>query len=110
MRASSILHKYTKLSTESISKLIDRKWRLVDDRLVKKYALPSHTAAGDFVFHLAKVSDKLNHHPQIFVKYRFVSVYLRTNDVGALTDLDERLANLSDELKKICASKYVRED
>ncbi|NUP94785.1 MAG: 4a-hydroxytetrahydrobiopterin dehydratase [Planctomycetaceae bacterium] len=42
----------------------------------------------EFVAALAKVADEMDHHPDIDIRYRRVTVTLSTHDAGGITELD----------------------
>jgi len=100
MHSTGILSQlYKPISAEKAARLLNAKWRIVDDRLFKRYALPTHTAAAEFALRVARKADEMNHHPEIHIKYRFVSFSLRTNDANMLSETDEKLAYIIDQLK-----------
>ena len=53
-----------------------------------------------FVGALAKVADEMDHHPDIDIRYRKVTVTLSTHDSGGLTEKDIALAKAMDALAK----------
>ena len=58
----------------------------------------------DFVNQVAKKAQKLNHHPDIDVRYDQVKLTLTTHDAGGLTENDFILAEQCDEV----FAKFVR--
>ena len=54
-------------------------WQAQDDALVREFELPSFVAAIDFVDRLAELAESENHHPDIDVRYRRVTVRWTTH-------------------------------
>jgi 4a-hydroxytetrahydrobiopterin dehydratase len=52
----------------------------------------------DFVNRVAKKAQKLNHHPDIDIRYDKVKLTLTTHDAGGLTEKDFTLAEQCDEV------------
>lgn len=98
MRVSTASLRYKALTDAALNKLLESKWKTREQLLWKCFAMPSHTAAAEFACRVAKQADLLQHHPKIYIKYRFITFELRTNDVGALTEHDEKLAYIIDSL------------
>lgn len=92
---------YTKLGAETLAKLAGRRWATDSGALTKRFAFKSHTLAAEFAAKAAKSADALQHHPEIYIKYRWITFALKTNDAdGAITDADAKLADAIDELAK----------
>lgn len=88
--------RYQLLTAPSLENLASKRWAVVNNKLQKRFALRSHAAAGDFCSKIAARADELKHHPELFIKYKYVSVFLRTNDVNGITNSDEALAEAID--------------
>jgi 4a-hydroxytetrahydrobiopterin dehydratase len=54
--------------------------------------------AIDFVNRVAKKAQKINHHPDIDIRYNQVTLKLSTHDEGGLTEKDFFLARQCDEI------------
>ena len=67
-------------------------WEERDDALVREFELPSFAEAIAFVDRLAEIADAENHHPDIDIRYRKVTVRWTTHDAGGITDRDRELA------------------
>ena len=52
----------------------------------------------DFVQRIARKAQKLNHHPDIDIRYDQVSLTLTTHDEGGITEKDFTLARQCDEV------------
>jgi 4a-hydroxytetrahydrobiopterin dehydratase len=48
---------------------------------------------------IAEAADRLNHHPDVVLTYKRVSVELWTHDIGGLTERDFELAGEIDRLQ-----------
>lgn len=68
-------------------------WSLDADRLTRTYRLGSHIAAAALVMHIARVQDELDHHSDLTLGYRSVTLSVNTHSVGGkVTELDVDLA------------------
>ncbi len=64
-------------------------WRRVGDALEKTFELPTFSSAIAFVGAVADIAEAHDHHPDILVRYRQVTLTLCTHDAGHhLTELD----------------------
>ena len=64
--------------------------------MVKTFKFSSYLAGIDFVSRLAHAAEAMNHHPDLFVGWRKVTVRLSTHSAGGLTLLDLDLARRAD--------------
>lgn len=84
------------LSNSEIEKRIreelDNKWELKNGKLVKLFQFSSFMNAIYFVNEVAKVAEKLDHHPIITINWKTVRVSLKSFDVDAITKRDIALA------------------
>jgi 4a-hydroxytetrahydrobiopterin dehydratase len=60
--------------------------------LTKTYEFPTFLAAIAFVNRAAEVAERLNHHPDIDIRYSKVSCHLSTHSAGGITRKDFSLA------------------
>lgn len=67
-------------------------WDLGDKALVRKLALPSFPDAIAFVVKLAFCAEAVDHHPDILLNYRRVTLTLWTHTEGGVTEKDFALA------------------
>ena len=72
-------------------------WREEDQTLVRVFAFESFSRAISFMKELSKDIDEMDHHPNWSNVYNRIDVTLSTHDVGAITELDLRLAELMSE-------------
>ena len=74
-------------------------WRLGPKTLSLTVALPSFPDAIDFVNEVARLAEVADHHPDIDIRHRTVTLVLTTHSAGGLTEADFALANHIDELQ-----------
>jgi 4a-hydroxytetrahydrobiopterin dehydratase len=70
-------------------------WQEQDDALVREFELPSFPAAIEFVDRLAERED---HHPDIDIRYRRVTVRWSTHAAGGITQKDREMAERTSAL------------
>lgn len=73
-------------------------WSEQDDALVYEFELPSFPAAIDFVYRLAELAENENHHPDIDIRYRRVTVRWTTHSEGGITEKDREMAERTSAL------------
>ena len=73
-------------------------WAEVDRALERQFTLESFPAAIEFVNRLADAAEAANHHPDITISYKRVTVRWVTHSAGGITDRDRELAARTDEL------------
>jgi 4a-hydroxytetrahydrobiopterin dehydratase len=67
-------------------------WREDDKALVREFEFDSFPAAIAFVDRLAELAESKDHHPDIDIRYRRVTVRWSTHSAGGVTDRDRELA------------------
>jgi 4a-hydroxytetrahydrobiopterin dehydratase len=74
-------------------------WETKDGKLTRSFDLPSFPAAIAFVGKVAEIAEAQNHHPDIDIRWRTVTLAVNTHDQGgAITDKDHALAAAVDAL------------
>jgi 4a-hydroxytetrahydrobiopterin dehydratase len=73
-------------------------WAQVDGALERVLELASFPEAIAFVNRLAELAERENHHPDLAVSYRTVTVRWTTHSAGGITDRDRALARLRDQI------------
>jgi len=63
-------------------------WERHGDMLVRTWQFPSFRRAIEFVNLVAPLIEKINHHPDLIVRFRTVRIEMSTHDVGGLSQLD----------------------
>jgi 4a-hydroxytetrahydrobiopterin dehydratase len=88
-----------KLSNDEINKKLTQlnSWELNGNSIQKDFEFKDFKEAMDFMNQLAKVAEKLNHHPDWSNSYNKVSIKLTSHDVGGLTENDFTFAKAADE-------------
>jgi 4a-hydroxytetrahydrobiopterin dehydratase len=67
-------------------------WKLEGETITKKYEFPSFPEAIRFVNKVADLAERADHHPDILINYRRVTLTLSTHSEGGLTKKDFQLA------------------
>ena len=90
----------TKYNEEEVaSMLLNLKdWRFNSDGIEKKFQFKNFTEALGFIVKVGVISEKMNHHPELFNVYNKVNIRLTTHDAGGVTDKDIKLASEIDQL------------
>jgi 4a-hydroxytetrahydrobiopterin dehydratase len=70
-------------------------WDEVDGALQREFRFDSFPAAIEFVNRVADLAEAENHHPDIAVSYRNVTLRWRTHSADAITDRDREMAERS---------------
>jgi 4a-hydroxytetrahydrobiopterin dehydratase len=67
-------------------------WLVVDDALEQTFELPSFPEAIGFVNRVAELAEAENHHPDLAISYKQVTLRWTTHSEGGITDRDRDLA------------------
>jgi len=67
-------------------------WQEQDGAVVREFELPSFLDAIAFVNRLAELAEAEDHHPDVDIRYRRVTVRWTTHSAGGITDRDRELA------------------
>lgn len=74
-------------------------WQKIDNHLEKNFSFKNFTEAVDFVNQVAKVAEKMNHHPDVLIHdYKHVRIQITTHDQNAVTEKDYELAEGIDRI------------
>jgi 4a-hydroxytetrahydrobiopterin dehydratase len=73
-------------------------WTLDGDAIRKQYAFADFPAAIAFVDRLAPEAERADHHPDILINYKRVTLTYATHSEGGLTDKDFAGAATADRL------------
>jgi 4a-hydroxytetrahydrobiopterin dehydratase len=73
-------------------------WAEVDGALEQTFELPSFSEAIAFVGRVADLAEAENHHPDIRIDYKKVTLRWSTHSAGGITDRDRALAEASAKL------------
>ncbi len=75
-------------------------WKADGSEIAKAFSFPSYMAGIEFVNSLACEAEAMNHHPDLVIGWRNVTVRLSTHSKGGVTGLDLRLAGIADEISR----------
>lgn len=67
-------------------------WQEQDEALVREFELASFPAAIAFVDRIGELAESENHHPDIDIRYRHVTVRWTTHSAGGITEKDREMA------------------
>ena len=73
-------------------------WTLQGDEIRKQYTFKDFVAAIAFVNRLAPIAEAADHHPDILINYKRVTLTYSTHSEGGLTEKDFVGAATADEL------------
>lgn len=71
-------------------------WGLLGGHLVRQVECRTFLEAIEFVTSVAEAAERADHHPDIDIRYRMVTLSLITHDSGGLTQRDLDLAEAID--------------
>lgn len=88
------------LSQDEIDALIDELdgWTVDDGKLHKVFEFGDFSEAFGWMTRVAIEAEKLNHHPDWCNSWNKVDVHLLTHSLGALSELDEKMARSMETL------------
>jgi len=81
---------------------LDNGWELKDGKIVKSFQFSSFMDAIEFVNEIARIAERLDHHPIITINWKTVKLSLKSFDVDAITKRD---ISLAEEIEKLIKSK-----
>jgi 4a-hydroxytetrahydrobiopterin dehydratase len=81
---------------------LDNGWELKDGKIVKSFQFTSFMDSIEFVNEIARIAERLDHHPIITINWKTVRLSLKSFDVDAITKRDFGLA---EEIEKVIKSK-----
>ena len=81
---------------------LDNGWELKDGKIVKSFQFSSFMDAIEFVNEIARIAERLDHHPIITINWKTVKFSLKSFDVDAITKRD---ISLAEEIEKVIKSK-----
>ena len=67
-------------------------WARRGEVLVKTFTFRTFADGIDFVQRVARAADRMNHHPDIDIRYTKITCTLSTHDAGGITESDLSLA------------------
>ena len=87
------------LTSEEINTLTGahQAWSLTDGKLVRDWTFTDFAEAMGFVYRVAFLAEKADHHPDIDVRYNKVRLGLVSHDAGGITRRDAAMVAKLDE-------------
>lgn len=73
-------------------------WSREGNAIRKTVKLSDFVHAMGFVTSVALLAERLNHHPDVDIRWNTVTLVLSTHSAGGLTELDMKLAAMIDAL------------
>jgi 4a-hydroxytetrahydrobiopterin dehydratase len=73
-------------------------WARKGESLVKTFSFPTFMAGIVFVDRVALAAEKMDHHPDLDIRYTKISVTLSTHSAGGITGNDVALAREMEKL------------
>ena len=73
-------------------------WTFKNNGIEKQFQFKNFSAALAFIVQVGILSEKANHHPELFNVYNKVSIRLTTHDMGGVTAKDFSLAKAIDAI------------
>ena len=89
--------KLSRAEAEQRTKTLDR-WTLEGDAVRKQYTFATFLDAIAFVNRLAPKAEAADHHPDILINYKRVTLTYSTHSEGGLTEKDFAGAAMADQL------------
>ncbi len=90
----------TKLSDTEVAKQLERApdWSEVSGEIQRTFQFDDFKQAMAFVNQVADYAERVQHHPDIMVRYNKVTLTVSTHDAGGITAQDFELADFCDHL------------
>ena len=75
-------------------------WSVESGAIVKTFKFGKFADGIAFVQRVAVAADKMDHHPDIDIRYTRIRIALSTHDAGGITGMDTKLARQIDQLER----------
>jgi len=75
-----------------------QEWHLTVDVITREFHFKDFKESMTFANNIAEEAEKMNHHPDILIRYNKVTLTLTTHSAGGLTQKDFELAKIIDKL------------
>ena len=73
-------------------------WERAGNAIQRKFTFPAYLDGAAFAGRVANAAEAANHHPDILIGYREVTVTFTSHDSGGVTDRDVKMARAVQEL------------
>ena len=67
-------------------------WKREDDFITKTFEFKTFMAGIKFINGVAAIAERVEHHPDIHIRWTTISLHIQTHDEGGITVLDFQLA------------------
>lgn len=96
-----------KLSDADISARLETlpEWSQPGEEIQRTFRFKDFAAAMVFVERVAERAERVQHHPDILIRYGRVTLSLSTHDAGGITDKDFDFAQAADQMASECGVK-----
>ncbi len=90
----------TKLSENEVAKQLERApdWSEVSGEIQRTFQFEDFKHAMAFVNKVADYAERVQHHPDVLIRYNKVTLTVSTHDAGGITAQDFELADFCDGL------------
>ncbi|HEX5581661.1 MAG TPA: 4a-hydroxytetrahydrobiopterin dehydratase [Gemmatimonadaceae bacterium] len=90
----------TVLPADALNAVLDDlpHWEVEGDAITKTFTFHDFRGAIAFVNRVAEAAERMDHHPDLDIRYNRVVAALSTHDAGGITEMDVRLAREMDGL------------
>lgn len=72
-------------------------WSQTGDAIQRTFQFPDFVASMRFVNQVATAAERVQHHPDMLIRWNKVTLTLSTHDAGGITEKDFDLARVCDE-------------
>ncbi|MBU6079833.1 MULTISPECIES: 4a-hydroxytetrahydrobiopterin dehydratase [Allobacillus] len=89
------------LSEEQIEQELEKlsNWKRIDEKWIRRrYKFENYLLGIEFVSKVAAYAEGKQHHPNIAIDYKVVTLKISSWEMQGITDLDIEMANYFDEL------------
>tara|TARA_B100001123_G_C14627641_1_gene756418 strand:- start:190 stop:459 length:270 start_codon:yes stop_codon:yes gene_type:complete len=73
-------------------------WIFLDNKILKKFSFDTYLDGVDFINKIAPIAERLNHHPDISLRYCHVIIEISSHDLGGVTT---KCINLATSIESI---------
>lgn len=99
-RTSFVMPERRKLEEAEITEILSQLdgWSVDSGKLHKRFEVDSYKSGLVLAMAIGHHADRIDHHPDIFIGYKYVEIGLSTHDVGGISTCDFVLLNLIEGL------------
>ncbi|MFK7882564.1 MAG: 4a-hydroxytetrahydrobiopterin dehydratase [Phycisphaerales bacterium] len=89
-----------KMKEDQIEAALEKRpdWSNVAGKIQRTYQFGDFVASMAFVNKIAEYAERVQHHPDVLIRYNRVTLTVSTHDAGGITQKDFDLAEESDRL------------